>query len=259
MEFHFRYVEKIHEPEVWPDARIGKAVHAALEGVLLKQPPAQAIAAQRQNLLNEEEQARYDELSGSVLAFKDRIDAFRSRRRIAREFVEYKLAFKSDLQPTFFVSPDAFFRGVWDLGFLFDDGMLAVVDHKTGIRRTAADYADQLEGYATLAAASMRHVKKVWLGIHFVPDAVMEWTTPVDLQVVRDEYAPRVIAQIDEAARAVGGVGPPATKISEWCRRCSYRSICPAVRAGALETLPEAPVVDPEDIEVVIPPAGAPT
>jgi hypothetical protein len=29
--FHFRYVEKVPEPDVMPEARIGKAVHSALE------------------------------------------------------------------------------------------------------------------------------------------------------------------------------------------------------------------------------------
>ena len=36
--FFFRYVEKIPEPEVSPEARIGKAIHAALELALQGTP-----------------------------------------------------------------------------------------------------------------------------------------------------------------------------------------------------------------------------
>ena len=31
--FHFKYIQKIKEPEVMPEARIGKAIHKALEQV----------------------------------------------------------------------------------------------------------------------------------------------------------------------------------------------------------------------------------
>ena len=33
--FHFRYVQKVKEPEVMPETRIGKAIHAAIEAHLM--------------------------------------------------------------------------------------------------------------------------------------------------------------------------------------------------------------------------------
>ncbi len=236
-EFHFKYVAKIHEPAVAADARIGKGVHAALEVVLLGKPAEDAIVAGKKELLHDEEHRRFDELMPAVRAFVRRIEAFKTKKRVTFEMIEHRVAVNSTFEPTLFLAKDAFFRGVWDAGFLFDDGVLAVVDHKTGIRQVATRYADQLEGYATLAASNMGYVKRVWLGVHFVPDAAMEWSDPVPLDVVRKEFMPRVLAQIEEAARAVAGPGLPEPHMSAWCKRCSYRSICPAMRARSIEDL----------------------
>jgi CRISPR/Cas system-associated exonuclease Cas4 (RecB family) len=236
LEFHYRYVDRLHEPEVAPDTRLGKALHAALEAVLARVPLEGALAAARTNLLGDDERERFDALAGAVARFAERITALRARRRVLNELIEHRLAVAFDLSPVEFTARDAFFRGVWDVGYVFDDGVLAVVDHKTGVRRPGADYLDQLKGYATLAAAHMGSLRRVWLGLHFLVDASLEWTAPVDVEVIRDEYAPGLVAQIETAARAVATRQP---RPSTWCVRCSFRSICPVVRAAAAAGLPE--------------------
>jgi len=230
LEFHYRYVDRIPEPTVEPDARVGKAIHAALEGVLGRAPVEEVILKNRQELLDDDERQRYDRLAEAVRKFVARIDAFRARRRVKHQLVEHMVAVNADLEATLFVAKDAFFRGVWDAGFVYDDGNLAVVDHKTGIRRELADYGDQLDGYAILAAAHLPHVKMVWLGVHFVSDAAMEWTEPRPLDDVKRTVAPRVLRQIEDAAAAVAG-GFEA-RPSSYCRRCAYRSICPSMRSA---------------------------
>jgi CRISPR/Cas system-associated exonuclease Cas4 (RecB family) len=239
LEFHFRYVARIAEPEVATELRLGKAVHAALEAVLLGKPIPEAMDAGSKEVFGDEEQARLASFREPVTRFLSRIEDFRRRHRVVRELVEHRLAVTFDFSPVDFLAPDAFFRGVWDAGYFFDEGALAVVDHKTGIKRDAADYAGQLEGYAALAAANMPGVRKIWLGVHFVPAASMEWTKPVDLDEVRGTYTPRLLATIEAAARAVAGEAATA-KPSKWCARCSYRSICPAMRTPP-SALPDAP------------------
>jgi CRISPR/Cas system-associated exonuclease Cas4 (RecB family) len=231
LEFHYRYVDRIHEPEVAPETRLGKALHAALEGVLSGKPRAEALDGARRELMSDEERARFDELGGNVDRFVERIDALRARRRVRSELIEHRLAVSFDFSPTDFVSKDVFFRGVWDAGYLFDDGVLAVVDHKTGVRRGVADYADQLKGYAALAAAHLAQVKRVWLGVHFVAEAAMEWTPVVEREVVCSDFTPRLLRTIEDAALAVAP--GPVARPSTWCQRCSYKSICPSVRAAA--------------------------
>src|SRR6185503_18762731 len=116
----------------------------------------------------------FDALAASIDPFVDRIERLRARRHVRSELIEHRLAVSFDFAPTEFVARDAFFRGVWDAGYVFDDGVLAVVDHKTGVRRPGADYGAQLEGYAALATAHMVFVRRIWLGIHFVADAALE-------------------------------------------------------------------------------------
>jgi hypothetical protein len=229
LEFHFRYVDKIAEPEVAPETRLGKALHRALEGALSTPPVADAGPTARKDLMSDEERARFDELSVSVGKFVQRVDGFRQRRRVQAELIEHRLAVAFDLSPLEFISRDAFFRGVWDAGYLFDDGLLAVVDHKTGVRRGPADYVDQLHGYALLAAAHVPPMKRVWLGVHFVAEAAMEWAEPVERERIKAEIAPRLVAAIEAAAATVNA--GPVPRMSTWCRRCSYKSICPAMRA----------------------------
>jgi putative RecB family exonuclease len=237
-EFHYRYVDGIPEPEVSAEQRIGKAVHAALELVLQRRAVDEALGLGRELLLLEGERERYDLLAPGVRAFVARIDAFRQRRQVRSELVEHKVAFDALLNPTEFLAQDAFYRGVLDAGFEYGDGELAVIDHKTGMRRLAVEYADQLEGYAALVVAGSPQVKRIWLGVHFVPDAAMEWIAPVRAEAVRGEFMPRLVESIEQAGRAVAG--GPEPRPGRQCSWCSYRSICPAMRAMAAAAAAEA-------------------
>lgn len=228
-EFHFRYVDKIPEPAVGPAQRIGKVVHAALEKVLAHAPFQTVLEEGRRELLNDEERARFDSLAKSVEKFGERIDDFRRRKQVRSEMVEHKLAVRADLRPTIFHAKDAFFRGVWDAGFVFDDAV-AVVDHKTGMRRPASEFADQLGGYALLAAAHLKQTRRVWLGIHFVEAGEMEWSQPVALGDVNQTYAPKLVDSIEQAAENVAR--GPIPQVNDNCTYCSYHAICPAMRAG---------------------------
>lgn len=239
--FFFRYVDKLPEPEVMPEARIGKAVHAALEHVLGGTGEAEALAKGRGLVEGDIEQARYDQLAQLVPGFVARIAEFRRRRRIGRELIEFQLAVRENFTPTAFYAGDAFYRGVIDLGFLFED-TLAMIDHKTGARSLRLGVVEQLEGYAVLAAASFRTVRRVWLGVHWVAASEVDWAQPLPLSVIDHELKPRLAGNIEAAALAIGD-GPRFNQ-GVWCERCSYRSVCPAGREFRFE-----PVDDDEPDE----------
>lgn len=224
--FHFRYVEKVPEPDVMPEARIGKAVHAALEGALEGTPAAEAAAAARAKLTDEAEQLRFDNLALGVEPFLTRIGRFRRGRRVQRALVEYSLAVREDLSATQFYAGDAYYRGVLDAGYLYDEDNLAIVDHKTGVRMPYAAMRDQLEGYLVLAASAFRQVRRFWLGLHWVAERAVEWTPAVDYAQVTNRIAPTVLDNIEAAALAVDD--GPRTNPGPWCDRCTYRSLCPA-------------------------------
>jgi len=223
--FHFRYVEKVPEPEVMPEARIGKAIHKALELSLQGKPIPEAVQKIRADLPSEIEQLRFDVLGNGIAPFTSRIGQFKRRRRVARQLVEYSLAVREDLTVTQFYSGDAYYRGVLDLGYLFDDDTLALVDHKTGSRIPGTSIVDQLEGYVVLAAAAFRHVKRFWLGVHWVADRAVEWSPPVGPEKVIDELVPDLLDNIEAAALAVSD--GPRVNTGPWCDRCAYRAVCP--------------------------------
>ena len=211
-----------------PEARIGKAIHKALEHVMMGTPITEATATVRAELPSESEQLRFDRLSVGIPAFSTRIQQFRRRRRISRQLVEYSLAVREDLSVTQFYSGDAYYRGVLDLGYVFDDDSIALVDHKTGARLPGTSIADQLEGYVVLAASAFRHVRKFWLGVHWIAERAVEWGPPIPAETVVDDLMPDLLDNIEAAALAVDD--GPRPNAGPWCDRCSYRELCPASR-----------------------------
>ena len=242
-EFHYRYIDKVPDPEGGsPESRIGKAIHAALEKALTGTPPGEATADAREELPSDTERSRYDRLTDNVSSFVNRIDSFRRRHRVSRQMVEFTLAVREDFTTTQFHSKDAFFRGIIDLGLLFDDGKLAVVDHKSGERRTSLSFQDQLEGYAVLAAPMFRYVRNMYLGVYWVGTDQLDWSR-ASMTEVNQTFVPRVLANVEAAALAVDDGPRPAP--SDWCLFCSYRSICPAAHDLLLEPVEPEPV-DPD-------------
>lgn len=231
--FHFKYVQKVPEPEVMPEARIGKAIHKALELVLMGAPLEEATATPRAALPSESEQLRFDAISAGIPAFTHRLQQFRRRRRVARQLVEYSLAIREDLSVTQFYSGDAYYRGVLDLGYLFEDDTLALVDHKTGQRLPGSSVTDQLEGYVVLAAAAFRHARTFWLGVHWIAERAVEWAAPLASATVIDRLVPDLLDNIEAGALAVSD--GPRTNPGPWCDRCAYREMCPASREQRYE------------------------
>ena len=223
--FYFRYIERVPEPEVMPEARIGKAIHAAIEKVLQGAPIAEALALARLDLPDEADQARFDALGTAVPPFVERVREFRKRRRVQRQLVEYSLAVREDMTVTQFYSGDAFYRGILDVGYLYDEDAIAVIDHKTGIRYPAARIDDQMEGYAVLAALGFKSARRVWLGVHWVAERAVEWRPPIELAQVHARLVPNLLDNIEAASLAVSDGPRPNTGYH--CDRCTYRSLCP--------------------------------
>lgn len=223
--FHYRYIDKLKEPETMPEARVGKAIHAALEQVLMGTGLIDAADEARRSLDTELELSRFDAIRANIQPFVDRIDSFRRRRRVLRQIIEFPLAIRENLTTTGFNAGDAFYRGILDVGYVFDEDNLALVDHKTGQRIGQQKIVDQLEGYAVLGSAYFRHVRRFWLGIHWVADSELEWAAPVQGSDVNRYFLPNVLGNIEAAALAVADGSRP--NIGPWCERCSYRSVCP--------------------------------
>ena len=216
-----------------PEARIGKAIHAAMEQVLHGTSLFDAGDGARQSLTSVREEQRFDALRSGIEIFIQHVDTFRRERRVDRQLVEFRLGMREDGTATTFYAGDAYFRGILDAGFLFDVDQLAVIDHKTGQRVFRHSVVEQLEGYAVLAAAYFRHIEHLWLGIYWVSEAHLEWSEPVQVSEVREQLLSRVLDNIEAAALAVDDGPRPDAGV--WCERCGYRSVCPAGREVRFE------------------------
>ena len=239
--FHYRYVEKVKEIEVMPEARIGKALHAAIEQALLGTTLFDATAAARSTLLDDDQQARFDRLAVGIPPFVERIAAFRRQRRVSRQIVEYPLAVRDDFTSTQFYAGDALYRGILDAAYLYDDESIAVLDHKTGIRYGSHAITEQLEGYAVLSASHFRSARRFWLGVHWVAERAVEWSEPLAADEINRRMLPRLLDNVEAAALAVDD--GPRPNPGAWCERCAYRSICPAGNAVRFEP------VDDEELD----------
>ncbi len=215
-----------------PEARIGKAVHKALEWALGGQPASEATSKARAELAEETDQLRFDRLADAIAPFVTRISRFRRQRRVTRQLLEYSLAVRDDLSVTSFYAGDAYYRGIIDVGYVFDEDTIALVDHKTGVRHVGTGIADQLAGYAVLAAASF-HPTSTWLGVHWVASRAVEWSTPLPASEISERLVPELLDNIEAAALAVDD-GPRANA-GPWCDHCPYRTLCPASREQRYE------------------------
>jgi hypothetical protein len=226
-----------------PEARLGKAVHAAIEAVLEGQPHEAATAEARKLLIGDREIRRFEALATCIPAFVMRIEEFRSKHRVNRAMIEFQLAVREDGSSTQFYAGDAYYRGVLDAAYLYDGDNLALVDHKTGFRARNLNIEEQLEGYAVLAAAHFRSVRRVWLGVHWLADTEVAWARPLTVAEVQRKLVPKVMDNIEAASLAVEGTSRPEPGV--WCYRCNYRSICPAGHDVRYEPVEEEP--DPSD------------
>lgn len=223
-----------------PEARIGKAVHAAIERALQGILLPQALEEGKKDLTDPAERDRFDALCEAIPSFLERVERFRRQRRVSRSLIEFNLGVREDGSATAFYAGDSFYRGVIDAAFLYDGDQLAMVDHKSGVRYPNMSITEQLEGYAVLASSHFRGVRRVWLGVHWMRDAEVEWGEPLSLGDVKRTLVPKVMNNIEAAALAVED-GPRANP-GAWCYRCNYRSICPAgydVRFEPVEPLEE--------------------
>lgn len=221
-----------------PEARLGKAVHAAIEHAINGILVPLAIEEGRKELDPDANMARYEALCGSIPALLGKLDEFRARRKINRRFVEHALALREDFTPTPFYAGDAFYRGILDLAYVYEDVNVAMIDHKSGERYPNQSIADQLEGYSILVALSFRGVRRIWLGVYWVADAEVVWIPPMSVAEVNHTLVPKLLANIEAAALAVDA---PRPNPGAWCERCNYRSICPAGREVRYEPVEEDP------------------
>ncbi len=218
-----------HLPEVTTlPTRVGTAAHSVLEHVERGETIEAALEAARL-----EHDLSSDELTGmipflaGIRRFAETIAEFRARTAIARELCEERLGLDENLEPAGFSDDATFFRGALDLGFVLEDGRIAIVDHKTSKKKDLKWHSEQLRSYAILALAHFQDLRKVWPAIHFVGAAEVVWAPPATAEQIRGAMRTWFVRWINQAAE-LARTADPQPVVSRFCDHCGYRPQCPA-------------------------------
>lgn len=238
LQFDFKYgPNKVPEVVKSEESRVGVAVHKALELILEGHNPKLAFQiAADENELTHDEIDQLQSFWDQVLRFKKRIDEFKKKYGVKRQYIEQKWGVKTDFSGCEFFAKGVFFRGVVDFALDCAGDHMVIIDHKSGKQKEMEYYDKQFRGYAVMALARNPSLKGVQTAVNFIATDQFLFNPYVKAEQIRDEYQPWLIKYLHEACK--GLLLPPAPTKGPLCNWCGYRPICPLFKG--LVSAPES-------------------
>jgi CRISPR/Cas system-associated exonuclease Cas4 (RecB family) len=227
LAFKYRYVDKVKTDVRSPPAEIGKAVHRVQELVLKGEDVKEAYSTmlkEHEEKLTEDEIEKTRTFTAAVLSFQDKLQRFIERYPAKGVLLEKYWAINPDFQPCDPQDPDAMIRGVVDLGLVLENGMVIIIDHKTGRMKSLDSFGVQLDTYAIMASSHMEDVKGVQCALHFMAHDKIVWGQPKTRKYIVDVLRPWLTKYLNDKAERVKAFSPREGRHCSWC---DYRSICP--------------------------------
>ncbi len=217
--FRFRYVDQL--PSVsGTEARVGTVVHRSLELQLQGTPPDQAEtqAIGESSDLTSVEAEKVRTFYEACTSYVKRIETFKAKYPIAREFHEVRWAIGADGGPADYNDPKALMRGAVDHALMTDDRhkTVYIIDHKTGRRKHMDEFGRQLDTYAVFAVSNTE-TGAVKPGIHFVKDAQLEWATLRARDYTVKVLRPWLANYLAAVANSRGDFQPKPQVLCGWC------------------------------------------
>jgi CRISPR/Cas system-associated exonuclease Cas4 (RecB family) len=215
------------------DARVGKAIHKALEHLINGQSLDRAFqfACDEFRLVTRELEA-VNAARPAAEHFLSMFNSFRHAKGKHELLTEAKIScgFKGEKRPYFDKrgTPNTILlRGVIDVGCIFLDAPTAIiVDHKTGKNKGIANHAHQMDCYALLLKANYPRLTKMIPAIHWVQDKKVELGTPIELSDL-DSLRHKVVQFMLEATAGVDASKLETTRVGILCNWCDYQALCP--------------------------------
>jgi ATP-dependent exoDNAse (exonuclease V) beta subunit len=226
LAFKYRYVDSISTGSKNTAAKVGVAVHRALElhlgGADINIAMETAIAEDDAELTHgEKEQVRT--FTSRVIEFAQRIQKFTAGNKVTRILLEAEWAITANYTACSFGHPDGIVRGVVDMALVMENGYVIILDHKTGRLRAPSYYQTQLDFYTVMALSHFPDLKGVQCALHYVAHGKIEWNDPVKVAHIRNVLQPWIISFLNKKAEyADTAVATPG----KHCNWCDYRSIC---------------------------------
>lgn len=172
-----------------------------------------------------------------VADYLDRIAAFKVKNRVVRELIETKLAIRPDFTATTFEDKTAILRGVVDHGLQLANGLLIVIDHKSGKRKPVEEHEAQFSAYKLMAVAQHSEIVGVQCAIHYIGNPELQWgvgptsKTPApwlrkDIEKTLRPWLVHWLNARTPALQEAAQESPPG-KPGWPCDYCGYVSRCP--------------------------------
>lgn len=238
LQFYIKYVLKMKIPEDvggrsdTTSADIGSAAHLILEHVMQGRSIEESYAISRkeygQDKLSDELWAeRVATLEVNILAFKDRMDALGRKHKIRKVYTELRLGVTRDWKPTGFFSDDVYMRGVIDLVVELDDGVILVVDHKTGGGTgSLRPYETQLDSYKTLIHHGLKPVRAAKSFIHFIQAGEVKPSYLSSAEDISGKLKDMLEFELEGTVDSVAEKGYFKHVCGSYCKWCDFATIC---------------------------------
>jgi hypothetical protein len=225
-KFFLQYVDKVKTGQGSNSAaRIGKAVHTAMEYILKGNPVAQAfrLAASVHELLSDEINTINDYIPAAK-KFMAHYKNYCVQHRAQPPEVELKLAVDINGKPVrFFDNANCFLRGVIDLAVQFKGRSdVLIIDHKTGAEKEFDHFKHQFAAYQLLIKARYPALQAAYVGLNYLgTDKVVLLPTPFSLKEI-DPLMDSVVQFLNDATADADNF--EMTRCGPLCNWCEYKA-----------------------------------
>lgn len=225
-QFHQKYIVKKKLPSNI-DARIGQAVHRALEFVLSGRTLDASLkfAAEEQQFTGTELE-RFNTFTTQIQRFFKKANTYKRKHNTSMWKMEQRLAVDWECKPLPFFNNNGFLRGVVDLYCTKKEGSeIIIIDHKTGKMNDFRYYQQAFQIYVVLLKAQLPLAKRAKIGINYVKhDSVVFSKNVYDLQDTQ-YIIDNLIMTLNEIT---ANVDFQEQRVGRLCAWCDYSDECPA-------------------------------
>jgi len=226
LAFRWKYVDKIKREHESLEAKVGTAAHRVQELLLQGVAPMVALAQTFEEMpnLTSKEQDEVRKLLESLIAFADRVRAFRAAKGATDEYYEQQWAIDKQFKAVDYFSSEAFYRGVVDYGTMLPRNSLVIVDHKSGKEKPLDKHQKQLDSYAVLALAHMPEITAVRAGIHYMKTKKLDWHVSRSREHIQKILNGWLMHLLSSRAALLHSFTPNVSPLCNWC---DYKNRCP--------------------------------
>lgn len=178
LQAYKKYEQKLKEGAKSDSSRVGVVLHELQEAELRNNgqdlDTLLAIREEQYKLTTNEMRDIRIRFS-SLITYSIRIKEFKEKAKVSMELLEKQLAIDEQFKAVDFFDPNALMRGVVDHGMLAGDGILYIVDHKSGKKKPITEHFTQFFLYMIFGIAAYPQVRGVQCGINYMDGEKVQW------------------------------------------------------------------------------------